>query len=274
MARTRRIKRDGDAYYHLMSRTNDRRFLFEKGSVKTELVSTLRRCAAFCGIEINAYVAMSNHFHIVVKVMKPEKPVGTDELLRRVGILKGEKAKSELAEHWCDLISAGFEVILQGEQERLCKRMHDISEFIKLFKEEFDRIYKRERKYCGSIWSGRFMSTLIQDGEYLDRCKRYVIYNPVRAGLVSQAKDYFWGWCESCGKVAVSLGPVPDEWCLSKVVQIGAGRIFGSVEFVMSEEYSLGGFFKSGSGPHPVGDLGYSTHGWRLAKAKIRMISE
>ena len=41
MARTRRIKKDSDAHYHLMSRTNDRRFLFESGEVKSELVSAL-----------------------------------------------------------------------------------------------------------------------------------------------------------------------------------------------------------------------------------------
>ena len=45
MARTRRIKKDSDAHYHLMSRTNDRRFLFENGEVKSELVSALRRAA-------------------------------------------------------------------------------------------------------------------------------------------------------------------------------------------------------------------------------------
>ena len=46
MARPRRIKKDTDAHYHLMSRTNDRRFLFEKGELKTELVAALRRAAA------------------------------------------------------------------------------------------------------------------------------------------------------------------------------------------------------------------------------------
>ena len=54
MARTRRIKKDGDGHYHLMSRTNDRRFLFEKGEIKAELVATLRRVAEFCGIRVKA----------------------------------------------------------------------------------------------------------------------------------------------------------------------------------------------------------------------------
>ena len=68
MARTRRIKKDSDAHYHLMSRTNDRRFLFESGEVKSELVSALRRAAEFCGVEIKAYAAMDNHFNVVVKI--------------------------------------------------------------------------------------------------------------------------------------------------------------------------------------------------------------
>ena len=40
-----------------MSRANDRRFLFEKGRVKTHLVDALKR-AAFSGMQIDAYAAM------------------------------------------------------------------------------------------------------------------------------------------------------------------------------------------------------------------------
>ena len=43
MARTGRIKREGAANYHLMSRTNGKRFLFEKSEVKTALVDLLKR---------------------------------------------------------------------------------------------------------------------------------------------------------------------------------------------------------------------------------------
>ena len=46
-----------------MSRTNDRRFLFVKGRIKTQLVDALKRAAAFSGVELEAYVAMDNHFH-------------------------------------------------------------------------------------------------------------------------------------------------------------------------------------------------------------------
>ena len=267
MARPLRIKKDSDAHYHLMSRTNNKRFLFRDGELKTELVSALRRTAEFCGVHIKAYTAMDNHFHIVVKVTKPEEPVCASELLRRVGVLKGERVMHLLAEHWDELSSSGFDATLKAEQDRLRVRMHDISEFIKLFKEVFDRIYKREHEYCGSIWSGRFASTLVQDGEHLERCIRYVIYNPIRAGIVMQAKDYCWSWRE--GEDVASK--TPGDWCLRRIAQIGAGKVFGDERFVMVSVFALGDRFKAGNvGAHRVEEIGWSTHGWRLAAGKRR----
>ena len=291
MARTNRIKSDGDAHYHVMSRTNGKRLLFEQGKMKSALVDALRRAAAFCGVELNAYAAMGNHFHAVVKVVKPDAPVDAEELLRRVGILKGERGKVALAARWRRLAEEGDESALAAEQKRLRVRMHDVSEFVKTFKEEFDRAYKRDRPYCGSIWSGRFASTLVEDGAYLARCKKYVVYNPVRAGLVTQAKDYPWCWCEDDEPFFAGTGPdgagaddlredsmedgpagaVPAEWWLRRVAQIGAGKVFGSVGFVLRIVTAQGERFRSrGVGAHPVGGIGYTTHGWRLAEREGR----
>ena len=196
MARTRRIKKTaaGAAYYHLMSRTNDKRFLFDRGRVKTQLVDALKRAAAFSGVEIDAYVAMDNHFHVVCKVVRPEEPVPEDELLRRVAALKGGRAADELASHWKELHEMGMESVVAVSQERLRARMNDISEFMKTFKETFNVWYKREQKYTGSIWSGRFTSTVVEGGRYRATCMRYVYLNPVRAGLVARAADYPWSW--------------------------------------------------------------------------------
>ena len=262
MARPRRIKKNSLAHYHLMSRTNNRRFLFRDGKLKTELVSVLRRTAEFCGIELKAYTAMDNHFHVVVKVTKPDEPVNSAELLRRVGVLKGEKSMRTLAERWQELSCAGFTAILEAEQNRLRVRMYDISEFIKLFKETFDRIYKHDCEYCGSIWSGRFTSTLVQAGEHLTRCMRYVMYNSVRAGIVAQAKDYIWSWSES----EADMQPASNEWCMKRIVQFGAGKLFGDEAFVMTMAFALGDRFQSRSvTARAVAGVGYATHGWRLA---------
>lgn len=277
MARTARMKLTGEgtAYYHLMSRTNDKRFLFEKGRVKTEMVATLRRAAAFSGIELKALVAMDNHFHVVCKVTRGAGPVPKEEILRRVAILKGEKAADALAERWHDLEKAGLYASLEAEMEKYRLRMNDISEMVKTFKEQFNVWFKRERGYCGSLWSGRFASTLIEGGRYLATCMRYVALNPVRARIVTQAKDYRWSWVAEpepspspVGPVPTETGPVPEGALLKRVAQIGAGKVFGSSAFVAKWVFNLGSCLKSRSaGPVPVGEWAFASHGWRLAKA-------
>ena len=151
MARTARIKKsnngtaryhlmsrtndrnNGTARYHLMSRTNDRRFLFEKGRVKTQLVDALKRAAAFSGVELEAYVAMDNHFHIVCKVVRGEDELPEGELIRRVAALKGERAAEDLVLHWKELREIGMDSAVVEAQNRLRARMNDVSEFIKTF---------------------------------------------------------------------------------------------------------------------------------------------
>jgi len=58
---------------------------------------------------------------------------------------------------------------------------------------------------------------------------------------------------------------------MRRVAQIGAGKIFGSLAFVTATAYALGGRFRARSVvARDVGELGYATHGWRLAKAAER----
>ena len=267
MARTAIIKKSGigTSFYHLMSRTNDKRFLFEKGRVKTQLVDALKRAAAFSGIEIDAYVAMDNHFHVVCKVVRPEEPVPEDEIVRRVAVLKGERAADELLSHWKELRSIGMEAAVAEAQERLRARMNDISEFMKTFKETFNVWYKHDRKYTGTIWSGRFTSTLVEGGCYRATCMRYVYFNPIRAGIVSRAADYAWCWMAE--PEAPFAGPGSDGGLMRRVAQIGGGKIFGSEAFVVEMVFVLGDRFRSRHVPaRAVEDMGFATHGWRLAK--------
>lgn len=267
MARTARIKKNGSgvAYYHLMSRTNDRKFLFDRGGVKTQLVDALKKAAAFSGVEIDAYAAMDNHFHVVCKVVRPDEPVPEPELLRRVAALKGERAANDLASHWKELRMLGMGAAVDEAQNRLRVRMNDISEFMKTFKETFNVWFKRERKYTGTIWSGRFTSTLVEGGRYRATCMKYVYFNPVRAGIVTRAADYAWSWMATAE--APFAGSVPAEGLMRRVAQIGGGKVFGSEAFVAETAFALGERFKSRRvTARAVGDIGYATHGWRLAK--------
>ena len=44
----------------------------------------------------------------------------------------------------------------------------------------------------GTLFEGRFKSSLIDSERYLLTCMRYIELNPVRAGLVSKPREYYW----------------------------------------------------------------------------------
>ena len=44
----------------------------------------------------------------------------------------------------------------------------------------------------GTLWDGRYKSTLVQSESYLLTCMAYLDLNPVRAGIVAQPADYAW----------------------------------------------------------------------------------
>ena len=54
---------------------------------------------------------------------------------------------------------------------------------------------------------------------------------------------------------------------MRKVAQIGAGKVFGSMAFVMKKASGLGHLFPAKRVvARAVGEIGFATHGWKLAK--------
>ena len=54
------------------------------------------------------------------------------------------------------------------------------------------RYYNDSQGRSGTLWEGRYKSTVIQTDRYFLACMVYIDLNPVRAGLVAQARDYPW----------------------------------------------------------------------------------
>jgi len=52
----------------------------------------------------------------------------------------------------------------------------------------FNKLHVR----TGTLWEGRFRSSVIASERYLFACYRYIELNPVRAGLVRSAREYKW----------------------------------------------------------------------------------
>jgi putative transposase len=51
-----------------------------------------------------------------------------------------------------------------------------------------NRSYRRS----GTLWEGRFRSSIVQETGYFLRCHRYIELNPERANMVSHPRDYRW----------------------------------------------------------------------------------
>ena len=54
------------------------------------------------------------------------------------------------------------------------------------------RYFNDSQKRTGTLWEGRYKSTLIQTDRYLLACMAYMDLNPVRAGQVPGPQDYPW----------------------------------------------------------------------------------
>ncbi len=63
----------------------------------------------------------------------------------------------------------------------------------------------------GTLWEGRFHSTLVDTDRYLLACQRYIELNPVRAGRVAHPGDYRWSSyrANAQGRVNALLVPHP-----------------------------------------------------------------
>ena len=146
MSRPNRIKRTGNAHYHVMSRTGGKRFLFKDPAFKAKMVALLERSAKFSGVRIEAYCIMDDHFHVVCEVEKPESPLSEHEVLERIEVLKGTTFAERLRSHWERLRVSDQQAVLDLELARWTRRMHDLSEFVKTYKELVNIAYKREHE--------------------------------------------------------------------------------------------------------------------------------
>ena len=54
------------------------------------------------------------------------------------------------------------------------------------------RYFNYRYKRTGTLFEGRFKSSVVQNQKYLLACQRYIELDPVRAGMVSDPADYTW----------------------------------------------------------------------------------
>ena len=139
MARLPRLTLPGYPH-HIIQRGNNRQATFTTTADYQVLLGLIDVNAKKFGVDVHAYVLMSNHFHLLAT---PQTDTGLPQMMQAVG-------------------------------------------------RSYVRYFNDLQGRTGTLWEGRYRSTLIQTERYLLACMAYIDLNPVRAGLVAEAVDYPW----------------------------------------------------------------------------------
>jgi REP element-mobilizing transposase RayT len=91
--------------------------------------------------------------------------------------------------HWvCHgyvLMSNHFHLLIETPEPNLSRGMRQLNG---RFTQEINRIHRR----VGHLFQGRFKAILIEKEEYLLEVSRYIVLNPVRAGMVHRPDEWKW----------------------------------------------------------------------------------
>ena len=245
----RRRLKYSNSIYHAMSRVVGGQRLL--GAREKEVFrKMLWQVADFSGVEVLTYCIMDNHFHVLVRVPERDREISDGELLRRFRVLYPKPTKYQTAsfKRFETGLQVGSEEALMM-RERLLKRMHDLSEFMKTLKQRFSIWYNRNHgNRLGTLWMERFKSVLVQGGgNPLQTMAAYIDLNPVRAGLVEDPKDYRW-----CGYAEAVVGARRAQRGLARIWSTHADgsnreRDAANLQSALADHRSL--IFGKGSSP-------------------------
>jgi len=72
------------------------------------------------------------------------------------------------------------------------KQNGDLSRFMQHIGRRYVRYVNHAYKRSGTLWEGRFKSSVVDVEHYLLACYRYIELNPVRAGMTQRPSEYPW----------------------------------------------------------------------------------
>jgi putative transposase len=113
--------------------------------------------------------------------------------------------QAQCALHAYCLMSNHVHLLLTPEALDSCARL--MKRLAQLHTQYVNRTYQRS----GTLWEGRFDSSLVQSENYLLNCYRYVELNPVEAGLCQHPANYEWSSCRANAYGAFDTAIKPHE---------------------------------------------------------------
>jgi REP-associated tyrosine transposase len=98
---------------------------------------------------------------------------------------------------WC-LMDNHYHLLIQTPDGNLSKGMRQLNGV-------YTQTSNRRHRRVGHLFQGRFNAILVDSEAYLLELSRYVVLNPVRAGMVKESAD--WAW--SSYRASLGLEPAP-----------------------------------------------------------------
>lgn len=101
-------------------------------------------------------------------------------------ILRRASERTSCAIHACALMTNHIHLLVSSDDPRGPSRL---MQYVGC---RFVPYWNGRHRRSGSLWEGRFKSSIVDTDKYFLACSRYIDLNPVRAGIVSDPDDYAW----------------------------------------------------------------------------------
>jgi putative transposase len=98
-----------------------------------------------------------------------------------------------------------------------------VSRVVRDLGRDYVRTINRNYRRSGTLWEGRYKSSLIDEARYCLACYRYIELNPVRAGMVRHPGDYPWSSFR-CNTTDKSGGLITPHACWQQLGASDADR--------------------------------------------------
>ncbi len=91
----------------------------------------------------------------------------------------------------------------------------NLSRFMRQLNGVYTQRYNNQYGRSGHLFQGRYKAILVQQDLYLAELSRYIVLNPVRAGMVRAAKDWHWSSYRATAGLSAGVSWLSTDWLLS-----------------------------------------------------------
>lgn len=103
-----------------------------------------------------------------------------------LGLIEENAKKFEVDVHAYVLMTNHFHLLVTPQTDNA------LPQLMQAVGRSYVRYFNDSQRRTGSLWEGRYRSTLIETDRYLLACMAYIDLNPVRAAMVAEPLDYAW----------------------------------------------------------------------------------